>query len=345
MEKYLHLIESVHCDMLNMRYEKVGSDEFGKILSALEKMACNNEIMDYDYHEEMGSSKYRHNITIYPSTYSEGGIYIGWQHNSEKAKESCHYDMKVEFNPSKVAIERTFEDGVLVETKKIVSDLKVYKMLGPILDMKICRIIEFDIAIDVKVPINELVSLSKKGRYMDLHKGTRYYGTKHKDMYLKVYDKTRERKEKAGQVVGGNLTRIEFTHRPCNGNGVTYHNLKKSLIDFDNFYTFALYNENDLTDNMISNILCILHGLRQFKDFHHKNKKKIIETIEDKMVVLSINKIVGRHWEQFIEPIREWSFSSGRDEYSGLEGFMELLKYNNNEEYEYYLNEHVRQKN
>ena len=221
----------------------------------------------------------------------------------------------------------------------------VYKALGPILDRKINRIIEFDVAIDLKVDIKTLVSISRKGRFMDLYKGTRYFGTKHKDMYLKIYDKTRERKEKANEVIEGNLTRVEFTIRPNNGGGILFHDLKHYIIEIDKYYSFALYNDNALTDNMKSNILCLLHGIRQFKDFHKDNKKKILKAIDENLVTISVNDIMNKNWLSIIEPIREWSFSSSSDEFDGIDGFMKLIKYNNNEQYEYYLNEFVREKN
>lgn len=340
MEKYVSLISSVHCDRLNIRYEKIGADEFAKILGGFERLACENKIVNYRYEEKSSTIEYRHNIYVQTTLSSEGGLYIGWQHNQSKLSENKHYDLKIEFNPSKIFYENSYDDGKLIDSKPRHADLYVYKMLGPILDKKICRIIEFDIATDFKVPIEELISLSRKGRYMDLYKGTRYYGTKHKDLYLKVYDKSRERKEKANEVVGINLTRVEFTIKPNNGNGISYDKLRNYMIDIDKFYSFALYNSEVLTDNTISHILCILHGIRQLKDFHHKNKKKLLSEIEEKLVTISFNKIYSKYWSDIIEPIREWSFSNSEEKNFGLEGFMELMKYNNNEQYQYYITGH-----
>lgn len=339
-----NLIESVHCDRLNMRYEKVGSDEFAEILTIVEKLACENKIVNYRYEEKTSSIEYRHNIYIQTTLTSEGAIFIGWQRNNERLRENCHYDLKIELNPSKMFEERIYEEGRLVSSSQRYADLYVYKALGSVLDMKINRVIEFDIAIDLKVAINELISISRKGRFMDLYKGTRYFGTKHKDLYLKIYDKTRERKEKANEVIDGNLTRIEFTIKPNNGGGILFHDLKNYMLDVDKFYSFALYNDTALTDNMKSNILCLLHGLRQFKDFHKDNKKKILKEIDEKLVTISINEITNSYWKQIIEPIREWSFSNGEDKFGGLDGFMELLKYNNNEQYQYFITEHFKDK-
>lgn len=338
------LIESVHCDRLNMRYEKVGADEFAEILAAIERLACENKIVNYCYEERTSSIEYRHNIYVQTTLNSEGAVFIGWQHNKEKMRENCHYDLKVEFNPSKTFEEKVYEDGHLVSSNKRQADLYVYKALGRILDMKVNRVIEFDMAIDLRIAINELVSISRKGRFMDLYKGTRYFGTKHKDMYLKIYDKTRERKEKANEVIDGNLTRIEFTIKPNNGGGILFHDLRQYMLDIDNYYSFALYNDNALTDNMKSNILCLLHGLRQFKDFHHKNKKKILEEIDEKLVTISINEIANHYWNQLLEPIREWSFSNSEEQFDGLDGFMKLIRYNNNEQHQHYINEHFKDK-
>lgn len=338
------LIDSVHCDRLNMRYEKVGADEFAEILTVIEKLACENKIVNYRYEEKTSSIEYRHNIYIQTTFTSEGAMFIGWQRNNEKMKENCHYDLKLEFNPSKTFEEKTYEDGKLISSDIRQADLYVYKALGRILDMKINRVIEFDMAIDLKVAINELISISRKGRFMDLYKGTRYFGTKHKDLYLKIYDKTRERKEKANEVIDGNLTRIEFTIKPNNGGGILFHDLRQYMLDIDKYYSFALYNDKALTDNMKSNILCLLHGLRQFKDFHKDNKKKILKEIDEKLVTISINEIANHYWNQLLEPIREWSYSNSEEQFDGLDGFMKLIKYNNNEQHQHYINEHFKDK-
>lgn len=321
------VIYGVCCDMMNLRYEQVLEFEFLAIRREIEKLYSDGEIVDYRYSEKTGATDYRHNIHIQPGFSSEGGIYIGWCHNSSKPNAMMSYDLKVELNPSKM--------NYLVdeERKKVefINDIKIYKALAPILHKKIVRIIEFDVAIDLRLKLGDVISFSKQGRTMNLIHGTRYYGTKHKDLYLKIYDKAKERKEKTGVDVGTDLTRLEFTIRPANGNGLTFSGLQKYLIDIDKYYSFALY-PNNITDVAVkSYIHSILSGYLQFKDFNHRQKKKITETIENELITISVNDIVSKNFDKIMAPIAEWCYDSVKD--VTLEEFMSRLKNNQNDRF------------
>lgn len=321
------VIDGVCCDMMNLRYEQVLEFEFLAIRREIEKLYANGEIVDYRFTEKTGATDYRHNIYIQPGFSHEGGIYIGWCHNSSKPNQLMSYDLKIELNPSKMNY-LTDENHKKTE---FINDIKIYKILGPILDKKVVRIIEFDIAIDLKIKLDDLVSFARQGRSMNLIHGTRYYGVKHKDMFLKVYDKAKERKEKTGLDVGTDLTRLEFTIRPSTGNGLTFSGLQKYLIDIDKYYSFALY-PNNITDVSIkSYIHSILSGYLQFKDFNHRQKKKINETLENELVMICVNDIVSKNFNKIMSPIAEWCFDSVRD--VNLDDFMARLKYNQNERY------------
>lgn len=321
------LIYGVCCDMMNLRYEQVLEFEFLAIRREIERLYSEGEIVNYHFCEKTGATDYRHNIYIQPGFSHEGGIFIGWQHNSSKPNQLMSYDLKIELNPSKINY-LTDENHKKIE---FINDIKIYKILGPILDKKVVRIIEFDVAIDLKIKLDDLISFSRQGRSMNLIHGTRYYGVKHKDMYLKIYDKAKERKEKTGFDVGTDLTRLEFSIRPANGNGLTFSGLQKYLIDIDKYYSFALYPNNISDVSIKSYIHSILSGYLQFKDFNHRQKKKIIETLENELITVSINEIVTKYYNDIMDPIAEWCFDSVND--VDLDGFMQRLKYNQNERY------------
>lgn len=326
-------VSNVCCDMLNIRYEKVFEFEFLAIVRSVEKLYNDNLIADYKFYEQYGASDYRHNLRIQTGLSSEGAIFIGWHHNSAKPNEQMLYDMKVELNPSKQNYLTDHSDGY--SKTEFINDIEIYKIIAPILDKKVCRVIEFDIAIDLPYKMAHVLSIPLKGRNMNLVQGTRYYGQKHKDMYLKIYDKAKERKEKTGIDVGTDLTRLEFSIRPANGNGLTFTALERYLIDLDKYYLIALYTDVLSDINVRSHIYSILSGYLQFSEFNHRQKKKIVETIENELTKLSINQIISNNWINILTPISEWCFESVDDK--TLEDFMERFKYNQCEQYEHYV--------
>ncbi|MGM1022538.1 MAG: replication initiation factor family protein [Bacillota bacterium] len=74
-----------------------------------------------------------------------------------------------------------------------------------------------DVAFDIPVPINDLFTMSIKGRRLRPFKGTRYYNGKHQrqeDGYCRVYDKKRQLLETGRQEIKGERTRIEIVYAP-----------------------------------------------------------------------------------------------------------------------------------
>lgn len=364
----MEILKSIHIDMINSRAEKVFDFEFSKILDGLEKLACQNNIVDYLYYEDTASHKYRHNINIKTTTEgSEGAIYIGWQHNSAKTNGSKAYDLKIEVNPSKTFVDKiTYHDLFMACPKKYrdsidkiknvtdpyevfyeaerPADYYVYHLLGQIIGAKVWRVIEFDVAFDVECPINQIICLPRQGRSMNLIHGTRYYGTHHKDMYLKIYDKAKERKEKANKDIGGVLTRLEFTIRPNNGNGILYRDLSSYIIDFNKYYSIAVLNESKLKDDVKGWVLCCTHGLMQFKDLNQRNRKKTIECIENNLLTFDFNALLSSKFDSVMSPIREWCYYSANDrkpfvDENGdfIDDFMKRLVYQNNCQWERYV--------
>jgi hypothetical protein len=74
-----------------------------------------------------------------------------------------------------------------------------------------------DVAFDIPVPINDLFTMSTKGRKLRLYKGTRYYNGKHQrqeDGYCRVYDKKRQLLETGRRKIQGEQTRMEIVYAP-----------------------------------------------------------------------------------------------------------------------------------
>ena len=70
---------------------------------------------------------------------------------------------------------------------------------------------KFDFACDVKVCAGDLLVDSKRKLSTVKNCETRYYGDKHNDKALKVYDKSKEREDNSEEKIDGPLTRIEVS--------------------------------------------------------------------------------------------------------------------------------------
>lgn len=70
---------------------------------------------------------------------------------------------------------------------------------------------KFDFACDIQIPMSDLLVCSNRQLSTVKNCETLYYGDKHNDKALKIYDKTKEREDNADEKIDGDLTRIELS--------------------------------------------------------------------------------------------------------------------------------------
>ena len=123
------------------------------------------------------------------------GIYIMCGRYSQKSEISSSWDtypiLKLEINPNKHAKKPIFQD-LLQFFRDNTGD---------------CTLKRYDFCIDIPKPLKDIEVFGSK-KEKGLYKGTRYFGQRNKDGYLKIYDKAKE------QDLDDPLIRIEYTLVP-----------------------------------------------------------------------------------------------------------------------------------
>lgn len=234
-----------------------------------------------------GASKYHYELRI---GLGEGAIFIGFKHNM--SKNIGHWDIKVELNPQKSDKHKVVIENVIQQHFK--HHHKVVTLL--------------DLAIDVEYSTKDILVLPKYAREENRYRGDRYFGNKGKHGYLKVYDKKRERKEKANvEVPQDVLTRIEYTIKFAS-EGVTFQLLRKLEVLTESEYTIYLINkELDNTDVLIDcAVNSILTGHKQFKDFGRYQKEKIKKALSQ-LDTLESGQLIKAHWDSIVDMARKFA--------------------------------------
>lgn len=199
---YIHSIDNV---IITYDLCGIGDSIIQSVIDAFHDIR--DKIDGLDYWERLDCkpcskySWYAHQIHLDKGFYVQLGH---WQMFRDDKKEFLIFPlMKIEINPNKYANTPIFE-----KLMNLVSEYAI--------DYHIDKI---DYAIDVKtIPDNVNVYGTKKEK--GLYKGTRYYGQRHKNGYLKIYDK---RKESGLEY---DCTRIEYT----------FEYKKRNEINFDAIY-------------------------------------------------------------------------------------------------------------
>lgn len=122
----------------------------------------------------------------------DDGIYISLGHYQEGVKEKGLYVifplLKLEVNPNK-----HFDKPVFKDLQNIINRFCLSGSLK-----------KYDYAIDIPCKLNDIQVFNTR-KEPGLYKGTRYFGQRNKDGYVKIYDKTKE------SGLDSPLTRVEHT--------------------------------------------------------------------------------------------------------------------------------------
>lgn len=216
----------------------------------------------------------------------DDGIYLSIGHYREGIKELHSYVvfplLKLEINPNK-----HFEKPVFQDLQKIINRFCISGMLK-----------KYDYAIDIPCNISE-VKVFNTRKEPGLHKGTRYYGQRSRDGYVKIYDKTKE------SNLDHPLTRIEHTF------DMVKHSKEKSFTTFHVLQSSLQADNEGLSKNdlLILN-LCMRLSLNnlEFEDLleglDKRKKRKIYNNLYGNFKEVTFNqqihdKLIGHIMEKF----------------------------------------------
>lgn len=148
--------------------------------------------LDSEYWEKLNTpycSKYQfynNHIHLCDGIYIMVGKYVTF--NDFTKDRDIYPILKLEINPNKHADKDIFKD-LLIFLKENCGD---------------CTLKKYDLCIDLKCKLKDIEVFGSK-KEPGLYKGTRYYGQRNKDGYLKIYDKGKE------MGFDSDITRIEYT--------------------------------------------------------------------------------------------------------------------------------------
>lgn len=297
-------IENVAIDRVNLRIEKVTMKQFEQLDMRLQHLRYDSKLVLLDkrlgkeqglFHirtqEKIGGADYRYNIYVSEHETTDGAIFIGYKHNSAKASE--YYDMKIEFNPNKANNVQRY----------------LLKALESIIDKKVVKLVECDIAIDIPYKPSDIYVVNKSGKLPSSCDTTRYFGQKHTDGYLKLYDKLKEQGLEVSSKGSLNLTRIEFTLKPNKGDGLIYQKLLRYKVGLNKSYKMGSLHEIGCI-SVKCMALALTNGYIKRSELPRSVKDEIDRTLIKITNRLDIDTIINSRWSDLMESINEWFMRS-----------------------------------
>lgn len=223
----------------------------------------------------------------------DDGIYLSIGHYREGIKETHSYVvfplLKLEINPNK-----HYDKSVFKDLQKIINKFCISGMLK-----------KYDYAIDVPCKLSD-VQIFNTRKEPGLHKGTRYYGQRSRDGYVKIYDKTKE------SGLDYSLTRVEHTF------DMVKHSKEKSFTVFHVLQSdWQNANENiSKTDSVIVSLCNLLKAnsieyMDVLQGLDKRKRKKIIEFLNGGYKEVAFNqelhdKLINQVMDKFnIVPLEE----------------------------------------
>lgn len=237
----------------------------------------------------------------------DDGIYLSIGHYREGIKELHSYVvfplLKLEINPNK-----HFEKPVFQDLQKIINRFCVSGMLK-----------KYDYAIDIPCKIND-VQIFNTRKEPGLYKGTRYYGQRSRDGFVKIYDKTKE------SDLDMFLTRVEHTFDTIK------HSKEKSFTAFHVLQPDLQNTSVDIskTDSVIVSLCNLLKAnsieyMDVLQGLDKRKRKKIIEFLNGGYKEITFNqelhdKLISQVMEKFnVIPLDEPEEQIGDDDFIQLD--------------------------
>jgi len=282
-------------DKIVYMIDNVSLSDFQKLKDDLGELEYKGKLSSVVYRVGTGISEYHYNLHI---GHGEGAVFIGWQHNASRpvfVGSEKLWDMKIEYNPSKLLEWHT------VALRCLQSNFVWHDR----------RLITIDLCVDIEVH-KDSIFVFARGKEENRYRGDRYYGYKSNHGHLKVYDKKRERKEKAGidvfpeDEMYRDLTRIEYTLKF--DKGINYAMFK--LIDpltIASEYQFKIINDiNGLSvkAEYRACILAVLWGQMQVKQFSRYTRPHIEKALAD-CEELALGSLAEGSWKTLLNSIHK----------------------------------------
>lgn len=274
-------------DNLIIEYPAVTHDKWKRINQLLDYLEMNGLVVKVHRMIGKGASEYHYQVLI--GEQGGGRISLQWKHNSAR-EDKPYYSARLEVNPQK--INKQHEQALHMIQSEIGS-------------LEMCLLRGMDIAWDIPVMKENVIVIPKTGREENRVKGTRYYGYRGKDGYLKIYDKKKELEEVQGCKVDlEHLTRIEYHYK--NDIGIPLSELDNKLdIQPSKFYDVVLIGGigSQVKAEIKACIMCYINGWTQLKDYTRTTRQHIKEALEASRR-LKMNETIKDYKQELITVIK-----------------------------------------
>lgn len=303
----------MHIDRIALVYPSVGSNEVSTFSARLRSLqeslnfvfpkdirAGNDGVLDeveVEFEEirlvnshYIGKRKKEYHYNWLLGTEAEGRIYIGWKHNSQPNNSREAYDMRVEFNPSKID-EDKLEHRLLLE---LLREFIYFQGKSGIEEREVI-VTMMDLAQDFDRDMSSF-SIFAKGRKPDFYKGTMYFGKRGYDGFMRVYDKKKERLKSGEQVREKYLTRFEYKWKAkSRSEGVSLKAIDKIELGIDKRY--EIFKRGELKALKAEHEACVLAyqmGLIPLERFTRTTQNHIKKILSEQAERISMEEIFRR---------------------------------------------------
>ncbi len=158
-----------------------------------------------------------------------------------------------------------------------------------------------DVAYDIPLPLSELFVLSLTGRNMHIGMGSFYSNQGHQRQvagYCRVYDKKEQLLQEYGEIVEGDLTRVEIVYVP--DKKIPLDTLVQFPPKFNRLYLCTQVTESEkLKPKVLQRVQGMMHGeLEQRQVTYHYRKQ-----IEQEMRLrpnLDFDRLAAEQWEEVV---------------------------------------------
>lgn len=162
-------------------------------------------------------------------------------------------------------------------------------------------LVRCDVAFDIPVPINDLFTMSTKGRKLRLFKGTRYYNGKHQRQengYCRVYDKKRQLLETGRQKIRGERTRMEIVYAPKGK--IPLASLVQYPPQFNSKYLCAVLTDLSKFTPKVGRLVQEIQLGELFPQDLKPYYRKQIQNQMNSQDVINLNELAAEQWQEAI---------------------------------------------
>lgn len=340
-------VNNVAIDNIVMIVSNVTDEQFDNFVWELDKKRVLFSVVNIVDYTSNSLSDYRYHIHISIDGDTEGAIHISYMHNS--SSNDTYHDLRIEFNPNK-RLKYYDKRGVLHDVLRDVMQM-IVSNFNRLADSRkkrmkiedgranVFKLRELDIAFDVKCDIDDLVCIPSGKRKKNVVDGTLYFGRKHRNAYVKIYDKKEERlkqlTKKRERLLKNkleyddvknidyncminilcdeiekyehyeSLTRIEYTVRldDVRINDFVRNYRKKKTLEIDDNYTISIIDYEKCDSATKAHLLCYMHNLMTLSDMSRRYKEKVRKAISE-MDTISLDDVLYKNID-VIESIKE----------------------------------------